>query len=355
METFRVTPEDKFSSFGCYHVTPESPDGQHIAYVKWKEVPHSRLGGDAVLCLCNNQFQQHEEVFDIRNLIVHNGGGLAWIDNDHVQISNAWDGKIAGACIINVKTSRIAAGPYPKGTVLHAPCNRKVLMWVNDKKARQGCGVFCLDLNRQDIVKICRTEDFVPWTAQMIRETDNPADWHIDHATWSPDGTKVAINIDAEFCKGWHNYLWTMNADGANKIFFGLKPIHFEWYDNQSIWGNDKNVPGRFPHDGSLRRWDLKGNWIENLAGGECNHGAMSPLRDCFAGETWYGASPVELSLYKRGASKPKEIIMNHQFIDVTWALEAHVNPSFSADGKRIYFNKAVSNELNEGWCAILG
>ena len=48
------------------------------------------------------------------------------------------------------------------------------------------------------------------------------------------------------------------------------------------------------------------------------------------------------------------EIIMSHTSRKVTWNMRAHVNPTFSRDGKRLYYNRATSETLNEVWYADL-
>ena len=45
---------------------------------------------------------------------------------------------------------------------------------------------------------------------------------------------------------------------------------------------------------------------------------------------------------------------MSHSFKNVTWDMRAHVNPAFSRDGKRLYYNRATSDAMNEVWYADL-
>lgn len=348
----RVSPEGCFAIFGCYDTHPDSPDGNRILYVRWKEPPTSPRGGEAELCVCDTDFNDHRPVIALRNVEVHLSGLQAWVDGSYVQVNHVFrDGKM-GAAVVNVNTGEIVEGPFDKAFVIHKPHSGRVLLHVNAPDGGLPRGVHCLDYRTSKIMQVCTQQDFAPWTSQMICKTTDPNEWHITHATWSPNGKRVAVVIDAEYESGWWNYLWTMNPDGSDKVFFGVKPIHWEWYDNHSIWGNDMNIPNDFPKDDSLRRWDISGRWLENLAGGHCNHGAISPDKTLFAGETWYDSSPVELYLYDKGLVEPREIVMRHEYPEVTWGLSAHVNPAFSRDGKRLFFNRAVDKHINECWCA---
>ena len=79
----------------------------------------------------------------------------------------------------------------------------------------------------------------------------------------------------------------------------------------------------------------------------------MSPDKQWFAGESWYRSDPV-LYLYRKGSTNATAVLMSHNFRHVTWDLRAHVNPAFSRDSKRLYYNRATSESLNEVWCADL-
>lgn len=69
-------------------------------------------------------------------------------------------------------------------------------------------------------------------------------------------------------------------------------------------------------------------------------HGGSS-LQDGGCGsESWYGSRPVVLKLFRETESEQGSITVFESFCtDLTWKRGTHVNPSFSRDGGRLYFN----------------
>ena len=58
------------------------------------------------------------------------------------------------------------------------------------------------------------------------------------------------------------------------------------------------------------------------------------------------------LRLYRRGQSKPMADIFSHRFAHVTWENGGrhHVNPSFSRDGMRLYYKRAVNENTSQAF-----
>ncbi len=75
------------------------------------------------------------------------------------------------------------------------------------------------------------------------------------------------------------------------------------------------------------------------------NHADASPNRGWYAGETAdYGGSPIPFALFRKGETAVYEMLWQHSFSNVVWTDQNHVNPAFSHDGTRIYFNYAVDS-----------
>ena len=55
------------------------------------------------------------------------------------------------------------------------------------------------------------------------------------------------------------------------------------------------------------------------------------------------------LFLYKRGQVEPVATFGGQDFQDCIWKKKVHPNPTFSRDGKRIYFNHPVSEDRTVG------
>jgi hypothetical protein len=349
----RVSPEGAFCSLGCYDVSPESPDGTKILYMQWTALPTSSAGGNGAVWYCNRDLTGRMKIIDLRNVRIHNGGSFAWLDNQRIQVYGVWDEKKKqrGSAIVNLNGT-VEHGPYLGMDVLHAPFNGQVLLSCETDGTEHGRGVFVLDTATGAVRKICDARSFLGYTAKMPDMRD-PTHWRLSHPTWSRDGTLIAVCLENDSTP-FGEYLFSFRPDFTDVVFFGKKPVHFNWYDDHdTIYGSDKAVQDGRPHDNSIRRWTRDGKWVEDLAGSPATHCAMSPDKLWFAGETYYDADPI-LYLFRKGMPERTEIIMSHTSRKVTWNMRAHVNPTFSRDGKRLYYNRATSETLNEVWYADL-
>ncbi len=352
MRTVRVSPEGSLACIGSYDVSPESPDGKRIVYVRFTQNPKDAGGNLWAVWCCLRDLSEQTKVIDVKNIRLHNGGGIAWVDNKRIQLTASLDGKPSGATIININ-GKIEFGPCYGMDVLHEPVNGKVLMYSQGDRAQFGRGLFVLDTATWKVSKVCDARDFVKYAGRMPDMKD-PAYWVITHPTWSKDGSTIALCLQSNKPKApIGEFLFSFRPDFTDVVFFGKKPMHFNWYDgHDSIFGNDREVQDGLENDNSIRRWTRDGKWIETLAGA-ATHNTMSPDKRWFAGESWYNTDPV-LYLYKRGTTNATATIMAHNFRHMTWGLRAHVNPAFSRDGKRLYYNRATSDALNEVWCSDL-
>jgi hypothetical protein len=130
--------------------------------------------------------------------------------------------------------------------------------------------------------------------------------------------------------------------------------MHFQWFDEQTLFGYVvPNVIGADPNTHLMHemyRWNLDGEIIEQLAGYGC-HGAARSDGKYFAGESWYGSDPIVLRLYARGSRDSLHTIFSHHFVRPTWQNgRHHVNPSFSRDGMRLYYKKAVNENTSHAF-----
>ena len=91
----------------------------------------------------------------------------------------------------------------------------------------------------------------------------------------------------------------------------------------------------------------MDGECLETL-GGIGNHIDGSPDREYYTGDRAYPGYPVDIFLYKRGQVEPIAVFGGQDFQDCTWKKKVHANPTFSRDGKRIYFNRPVSEDRAE-------
>lgn len=354
MKEIRVCLEDQYASFGIYNVSPESPDGSRIAYVVYDYYPDpNRLVAPVSLWVCDRDLKNRRMVKRLEDVTCnHNGAGQIWVDNDSIAYSGTHIYKVNGRYlkrsvrVVNVDTGKVEHGPFSGGWVGDSH-GGKVLFHIQDHDTNLGKrGLYELNTKTGDVKLLFTPEQFEKYKDQWTG-SDDPAGWFFAHAQYSADGTHLSFTVRTRGTQG-RQHLFSCRADGSDLIQWGPdKPMHFHWFDEATIWGSDSEVNDGQPDNQFCRRWSRNKTFIETLAGPGC-HTAAGPGRKMFAGETWYGTDTIELYIYRRGETKPAATVFSHPFSEITWQGRGHVNPSFSRDGKRIYYNRAVSNELKQ-------
>ncbi|MEQ9296940.1 MAG: hypothetical protein RIF33_00180 [Cyclobacteriaceae bacterium] len=346
-EAVRVGPSNHHSCFSYYNTTPESPDGSLIAYVKLLSMPqeerYEEVNGE--IWICNSDLSNQRKVVDVSLNGVHNGARLQWLDNR----SFAYQDDMIRAVTIEGKE---LIAPVA-GTIGHKPFQGRFLYASVDDSTGLYT-IFEYDVLNQKISRLgdasnyTQIEELFPFDDMRLVE-----DRRILHLQYSPDGTKIAFRIDIGSKDEQFKHLISQNIDGSDIRFFGSKPMHFAWYDNASLMGHDNQINDGMPNDKSGRRWDLNGNHIETLSG-MGNHLAASYDRELFASESWYKENPIVLRVFKKGEMLP--IWQDTVSIDsrTTWTLANHVNPSFSRDNRRLYFNKYTEEGLAQAHMVVL-
>ena len=342
-----VGPAEFNSSFSYYNTSPESPDGSLITYVKFLTTPqndrHELLKGE--LWICQSDLTGHRKICEVQNFSAHNGVRAQWLTNktivyqdDSIRVVN-----LEGDHLIKALAGRIG----------HETHEQKFLFSHPDPTTKLS-SIYEYDVPNQAMQKIGDVADFQGLTNHYFDDqfTDNP-NWRILHLQYSPDGSKIAFRMDVGPRDEKYKYLVTMDKDVKNIHCFGPKPMHFAWFDNQHIMGHDNQVDDGMPNDKSLRSWDQQGNFHRTLAG-PGNHLGASPDREYFASESWYREMPVILRAFKKGSNTPfwQDTVSTDSI--TTWVMAYHTNPSFSRDGKRVYFNKCVAPGKVQAYMAIL-
>jgi hypothetical protein len=346
-EPVRVGPEDFNSTFSYYNTTPESPDGSMISYVKILSAQmnrYTKLSGE--LWICNADLTGHKMIAELNSFQVHNGVNAQWIDNKTIAYYH--DEYIR---VVNLKgKEQIPA--IRASSIGHAPHDEKILFSHISEETGYWTIYEC-DINNGEITELADASTFKEVVNHFsIDNIRDMSDRKIIHLMYSPDGSKIALRLDLGNDGESGNHLVTMNKSGGDIHFFGPKPMHFAWYDNESIMGHDNQINDRKTNDKSARRWSLDAEFIETLAG-PGNHLAASTDRELFASESWYGKDPVVLKIFKKGETK--QFWFDYVGDDITvWELGNHVNPSFSRDGKRVYYHKSVGPGQSQAWMVVI-
>ncbi len=355
-----VGPAGKFSSFGMYDQSPESPDGKRIAYIVLDEpfTPTNNLIYYS-LWVCDSNFENHREVIKSPTPTnCHNGGFIQWVDNDSLAMcgSHGVDPH-RKILVVNVDTGKIEHGPFTGGFLGDDNYGGKVLMNITSESELGEKGLYELDTISGKTRCIFKQSDFAycyekyKWSGQP--DTDK---WNFSHSKYSRDGSHLLFTIDTG--RGGCQHLISCKSDLTDIRIWGRldvdkgadKPLHKFWYDGDTIVGVDQETEDGTPHDLTVKRWDRDANYIETLAGYGCHIG-MSPDKKWIASENFYRTEPVYLMIYKSGELVPSAIVFNYPDGYATWKLSGHVNPSFSRDSKRIYYSRPVDGKLIQAYC----
>jgi len=343
----RVGPEGFNSTFSYYNTTPESPDGSKIAYVKFladtKEDRSEQVPTE--IWICNSDLSNHQKVIATSSIQTHNGAKVQWLDNQSLAFE---DDSIR---VVNLSGQSLTKAV--NGRLGHETHNGKILYSANAEQTNYS-SIYEYDINKQQVRQLGDAMDFT----DLVNHFDNtdfiaPEEWTIGHLQYNPDGSKIAFRLNVGPKNEKFKHLVTMDINGDNVHYLGPKPMHFSWFDKESIMGHDNQIDDGYPNDKSVRRWNQQGKVIETL-GGPGNHLGASFDRKLFASESWYGTTPVIISVFKKGQSNAYWQDTVSLDAHTTWKLGYHINPSFSRDGKRVYFNKCIAPGKVQAYMMLL-
>lgn len=278
----------------------------------------------------------------------HNGGEIIWLNNTVLAFQAEPNGEIN---VMDIETGEtVAEFIYGKisqnssdGRLAYAVNSLEVGNWQSIAGQAVEQGIYVWDLALQRSVQVCSSSNLaVQLTAagaMDVPETDLPP---LSHLQFSPDGSKLSLRWDGIE----EEHLAIVSTNGMLiSTFPDPKPLHFLWYDNDTVMGVEI-LPGSGDR-GSYKRWNLDGSEVETLAG-VMTHAAASPDRRWVAGETAnYNQTPIPFVVFRSGETVMTTRLWEHGFTDVMWSSRNHVNPSFSKDGSRLYFNMAIASNLS--------
>jgi hypothetical protein len=114
-----------------------------------------------------------------------------------------------------------------------------------------------------------------------------------------------------------------------------MTPLHFQWYRNSYLIGYKNHT---------LQKWDLSGNRIETLVDSG-NHFAINLQKKLSVTDKPYNSNPVELKLYSLTNFQFRMTLVSTIPNNLVWKESHHINPAFSKNTNRIYFNNPYSIE----------
>ncbi len=324
----RISLPGQWAVLGSWDTPPDSPDGQHVVYVNFPTPPRDRGVTDAELWLCRSDGTGHRKVADLLTQ-AHDGASQRFIANDRILYYT--DGYTYIVDLDGNLLTRI------EGQSKHDNTETYFLL-----RGGEGFPIRRSDFegNTRDILQ---TADLAYW-ADALPGSDDPQEWVFRHIHIAPETENIAVQLDTGD-QPW--YLFTCRPDGNDLRYFGIKPMHVNWWDGDTLVGADNLIDDGHPNDWSIRRWDRDRNVIETLAG-PGNHPTISPNRRWIVTDPPYGADPVTLIEYDLSRKTSRAI--DSYGTDIVWGMKTHLNPAFSHNGRRLYWNRPSDNETMEVW-----
>ncbi len=324
---------------GC----PESPDGKLLVYAYKADLS----APETSIMVCNADLTGHREVYKV-NCGNHNGPSASFIDNRLIVFRDGAGGhpvfRILDIETGEVKYRIIAKESHCAENGLYPFSLSADMMGLNpDYPQIDRPGIYVLNVKSGDlrcVVEAREIEKLV--TDAGYTATERTAS--VSHVQLNPSGTAVMMRIGVPECPVF-GALGCVDLDTGKTHLIPDKPVHQLWFDDEtymatrqfcSFEGEQKRIEMETSY---LARFTKDGEELEVL-GGIGNHMDGSPDRRLFAGDRCYPGYPTDVYLYRRGDKTPIATYEMPQNEDVVWNKKVHANPSFSRDGKRLYFNR---------------
>ena len=168
--------------------------------------------------------------------------------------------------------------------------------------------------------------------------TENTA--NVSHVQLNPSGTSVMMRLSVPECPVF-GALGCIDIESGTSHLIKDKPVHQLWYDDDTYMATRQFHNGeKIEMDTSyIARFSKDGKELEIL-GGIGNHIDGSPDRRFFTGDRCYPGFSPNVYLYKKGDKAPIAEFEIPSEQETIWKKQVHPNPTFSRDGKRLYFNR---------------
>jgi Tol biopolymer transport system component len=338
-----VSPAGEDAVIAYFHQFPDSPDGKKLAFTIFK--PGEKM--DVVVK--DLEAEQFFTINTVNGIQRHSGTHPLWIDNQTLVYGSSKEKKIY---LHNINTGEL--NEFDGHQISdYSTVNEKVLFVNKNGKLKEG--VFTLDVNTKEIECLISLDD-VKGLKEEMKTNISLDGWNFDHPYFSPDGKTIMFQIKAKVkskkgvTKKREAYYLFADGDGKNIRFVGRKPMHIQWWDNESTFGFETDNQSNH----RMQRYDLYGNVIQEDAVGHGNHGTASPNREWIVTDSWYQTDPIITYLYKLGEVNPTRVLFQQPNVvkgKNFWDVHSHIHPAFSRDGTKVYFNGMANDGLSKVWC----
>lgn len=331
---------------------PESPDGKLIVYAKKPDITET-VKQETQIWVCDREtLTDHRHIATVR-CGNHNGPSATFVDNEHIVFRDS-SHKLSSFQILNVYTGKTLYGPiFAKES--HCAENgyypfsiSEAFLGKNpDYPELSVCGIYLLNLKTG---KIRRVADKETVYNMVVNAGCIPDEYttSMSHVQLNPSATRVMMRLSVANCPIF-GALGCIDIETGKTHVIPDKPVHQLWFDDDTYMATRQYHNGeRIEMETSrIQRFSVDGECLETL-GGIGNHIDGSPDRQWFVGDRAYPDYPADIFLYRRGQVEPVATFGGQNFQDCIWKLKIHPNPTFSRDGKRIYFNHPVSETRTE-------
>jgi hypothetical protein len=334
-----LSPVNDDAVISYFQQCPESPDGKKTAFTIFCSPDSMEL---VVRDRANGKLTS---IAKVKGQHRHSGTHPVWADNETLIYGSSTEYEVYRH---NIKTGEVRK--FRGGQISdYSEINNKVLL-INNNIEFGKVGIYVLDVKNGDTKCLISRDDIAPLKDDIGTQND-VEHWRLDHPYWSPDGKKINFQIKTfpGKSKSDHDYIFYTDEHAREIHFIGKKPMHVQWWDNNSVFGHDWFDK----KDYHMRRYDLQGNLLEEISGYGC-HGAVSPNRNWIVTESWYGSDPIKVQLYKKGEIQPTALLFEQAAVvngKEFWEIRSHIHPAFSRDGQRVYFNAQGSDGKSKVWC----
>lgn len=344
MNIYAISDGDYSTLTGMNGGMLESPDGKRIVYARKKDLS---VPDGMEIWVCDHDLSNHRHVFTV-SCMNHNGPSATFLNNSDIVFRDASHG-LNSFVILNVDTLEVKHRIFAKES--HREENgiypfsvSKEFMGANPEHPEiSRCGIYLMELASGNISLAVTEEEIV----ELVRENGfTPTEFtgSVSHVQLNPAADAVMARISVKECPTF-GALGCVDLNTRKMHLIPDKPVHQLWYDNYTYMATRQfKIDDRIDMATSyIARFSKDGEELEVL-GGIGNHIDGSPDRKLFAGDRCYPGYSPDIYIYEKGCKKPCEMIEMADFQDMIWKKQVHPNPSFSLDGKRLYFNRPVSD-----------
>ena len=326
----------------------ESPDRKRIIYARKKDITQKK---GMEIWVCDIDFRNHRRIYTVE-CFNHNGPSASFIDNSTVVFRDM-SGEVSAFIIMDIDSMKIKHRIYAKEShraengIYPFSVSKEFLDKNPDYPMINETGIYAMDIDSGKIKKILSGDSLT----EMVKShglTPVEDTVSVSHVQLNPSATSVMMRIGVKDCPVF-GALGCIDIDSGKSHMIKDKPVHQLWYDDDTYMATRQ-----FEHNGHIEmdtsyiaRFSKDGEEIEVL-GGIGNHIDGNYDRTVFAGDRCYPGYSPDIYIYEKGSKTAVQEIKIPNLQDVIWKLQVHPNPSFSMDGKRLYFNMPVSENKTE-------